>query len=196
MSVLLDLMGSTFIGGILLLLVLKMNLFITNAGFTSDSELKLQQSAKTLAEILNYDLRKIGYNHDKSSGSPFITVNDSVIEFKADVVPVYGDGTTETIKYYVGEPELIMGQSFRVLKRSVNGTEDMAGPSLGLVKLNFSYLDSVSQTIADPQSSLSKINYVKTELWVEPEIPFDNFTTGVRDSIYTYWELIINPRNL
>ena len=64
MNVLMDILGSTFIGGILLLLILKLNLFVTNTSFTSDSELKLQQSAKTLAEILNYDLRKIGYNHD------------------------------------------------------------------------------------------------------------------------------------
>lgn len=196
MAVFLDLLGSTFIGGILLLLILKLTLFVSNTSFTSDSELKLQQNAKTLAEILNYDLRKIGYNHDKSTGSPFVIVNDSVIEFKADVLPLYGDGTTETIRYYLGEPKEIMGQYFRVLKRSINGTEDMAGPSLGLVKLNFSYLDSISQAIENPQSNLSEIKYVKIELWVEPEIQFDNFITGVRDSIFTYWELVINPRNL
>lgn len=196
MSVLLDILGSTFIGGMLLLLMLKLNLYATNTSYYSDSELKLQQSAKTLAEILNYDLRKVGFNHDKSTGSPFITVNDTVIEFKADVNPEFGDGTTETIKYYLSEPEIINEQEFRVLKRSINGTEDMGGPSLGLVKLSFTYLDSISQTMATPQSALDEIRYVKTELWVEPDIQFNNFVTGERDSIFTYWEFTINPRNL
>lgn len=196
MSVLLDILGSTFIGGMLLLLMLKLNLYATNTSYYSDSELKLQQSAKTLAEILNYDLRKVGFNHDKSTGSPFITVNDTVIEFKADVNPEFGDGTTETIKYYLSEPEIINEQEFRVLKRSINGTEDIGGPSLGLVKLSFTYLDSISQTMATPQSKLEEIKYVKTELWVEPDIQFNNFVTGVRDSIFTYWEFTINPRNL
>ena len=196
MSVLLDILGSTFIGGMLLLLMLKLNLYATNTSYYSDSELKLQQSAKTLAEILNYDLRKVGFNHDKSTGSPFITVNDTVIEFKADVNPKFGDGTTETIMYYLSEPEIINEQEFRVLKRSINGTEDIGGPSLGLVKLSFTYLDSISQTMANPQSNLEEIKYVRTELWVEPDIQFNNFVTGVRDSIFTYWEFTINPRNL
>lgn len=197
MSTLLDILGSTFIAGMLLLLVLKLNLFAANSRLNSDSELRLQQSAKTLAEILNYDLRKVGYNHDKVTyGSPFITANDTIIEFEADINPIYGDGTTETIKYYLGEAEEINGQEFRVLKRSIENVEDMGGPSLGLVNLKFTYLDSLSQVLSNPQANLSKIKYVKTEMWVEPDIQYDNFITGNRDSIFTYWEFTINPRNL
>ena len=48
----LDLIGSTFIGGLLLVLILKLNLYSQNASYNSDSELKLQQNAKTLAEIM------------------------------------------------------------------------------------------------------------------------------------------------
>ena len=52
MSTILDIISSTFIGGILLLLIIKLNLFASNASFASDNELKMQQNAKTLAEIL------------------------------------------------------------------------------------------------------------------------------------------------
>ncbi|MFO7524011.1 MAG: hypothetical protein R6W68_01025 [Ignavibacteriaceae bacterium] len=196
MSVLLDILGSTFIGGMLLLLMLKLNLYATNTSYYSDSELKLQQSAKTLAEILNYDLRKVGFNHDKSTGSSFITVKDDTIEFKADILPLYGDGETETIKYYLGEPEEINGQEFRELKRRINNSPDIGGPSLGLVNLKFTYLDSLSQIIVNPNSNKDLIRYIKTEMWVEPEIQFNNFVTGVKDEIFTYWEFTINPRNL
>ncbi len=52
MSVMLDIFGSVFIAGMLLLLILKLNLFASTASYTSDTELKLQQNAKTLAEII------------------------------------------------------------------------------------------------------------------------------------------------
>ena len=70
MSILLDIFGSIFIAGLLLLMLLKLNLFATNSNYYSDNELKMQQNAKTLAEIISYDLRKIGYNYD---GTAIIT---------------------------------------------------------------------------------------------------------------------------
>ncbi len=70
MNILLDIFGSIFIAGLLFLMILKLNLFASNANYYSDNELKLQQNAKTLAEIINYDLRKIGYQHN---GTAIIT---------------------------------------------------------------------------------------------------------------------------
>ena len=67
MSTLLDIFGSIFIAGILLLMIMKLNIFASNSSYYSDNELKLQQNAKTLAEIINYDLRKIGYNYDSTA---------------------------------------------------------------------------------------------------------------------------------
>ena len=59
MASIIDILGSSFIGGLLLLLMLKLNLFVNSSSVTSDNELKLQQNSKTLAEIINYDFRKI-----------------------------------------------------------------------------------------------------------------------------------------
>lgn len=67
MHILLDIFGSIIIGGLILLMILKFNLFASNANYYSDNELKLQQNVKTLAEILNYDLRKIGYKNSGTS---------------------------------------------------------------------------------------------------------------------------------
>ena len=70
MNYLLDLMGSSLIAGILLLLILKLNLYSSSANYYSDNELRLQQNAKTLAEIINHDFRKITSQYDKRVKKP------------------------------------------------------------------------------------------------------------------------------
>jgi hypothetical protein len=194
MSVLLDIFGSTFIGGMLLLLIIKLNLFTSQASFSSDNELKMQQNAKTLAEIMNYDFRKIGYNHNGTA----ITIADADrLEFWADLEPPdsTGHGTIDYVRYYLKDESHASGTSNQgdiVLVRRVNNEPEVIGPSLGLVKLEFSYLDSLSIPTAD----LSKIKYIKTSIWIEPTDPANNFITGNKDSVFTYWEFTIYPRNI
>lgn len=194
MSILLDLIGSSFIGGVLLLLVLKLNLFMSNASFASDNELKLQQNAKTLAEILDNDFRKIGYRYDSTS---ILVAGKEQIKFIGDLQRPgqSGYGIVDTVEYVVRDSTYSPGttnQNDIILVRVLNNTDSITGASLGLVKINFSYLDSLSQ----PTANLSKIKYIKTELWVEPVEPVNNFVTGQNDSVFTYWEFTINPRNI
>ena len=194
MSTLLDIIGSSFIGGMILLLVIKMNLFISNASMVSDNELKLQQNAKTLAEILNNDFRKIGYKYD---GTSILTAEDEHIKFVGDLQRPgeAGYGVVDTVEYLAKDSTFTSGNTNLndiILVRVVNGTDSITGPSLGLVKLNFSYLDSLNFSTTD----LSKITYIKTEIWVEPVDQFENFITGKQDSVFTYWEFTINPRNI
>ena len=194
MSTIIDILGSTFIGGLILLIILKTNLFISNASYASGNELKMQQNAKTLAEILNYDFRKIGY---KNTGLSIITAETEHFKFVGDLQRPgeSGYGIIDTVEYFVKDSTYSSGTlnpNDIILVRVVNGTDSIAGSSLGLVKLNFSYLDSLST----PTNILSKIKYIKTELWVEPTEPVNNFITGKQDSVFTYWEFTIYPRNI
>ncbi|MCW8817587.1 MAG: hypothetical protein OQK52_06930 [Ignavibacteriaceae bacterium] len=194
MSTIIDIMGSTFIAGLLLLLILKLNLFMSNASYASDNELKMQQNAKTYAEILNYDFRKIGYKHD---GVSIITAKNDQFKFVGDLQRPgeSGYGIIDTVEYFIRDSSYSLGtlnQNDIILVRVVNSKDSISGSSLGLVKLNFSYLDSLSI----PTNILSKIKYIKTELWVEPTEPVNNFLTGEKDSVFTYWEFTINPRNI
>ena len=194
MSTILDIISSTFIGGILLLLIIKLNLFASNASFASDNELKMQQNAKTYAEILNYDFRKIGYKHD---GVSIITAKNDQFKFVGDLQRPgeSGYGIIDTVEYFIRDSSYSLGtlnQNDIILVRVVNSKDSISGSSLGLVKLNFSYLDSLSI----PTNILSKIKYIKTELWVEPTEPVNNFITGEKDSVFTYWEFTIYPRNI
>jgi hypothetical protein len=194
MNILIDLLGSTLIGGILLLIILQMNLFMSNASFSSDNELRMQQNAKTLAEIMNYDFRKIGYKFDDTA---MLTAQKKNIKFVGDLQAPgeAGFGTMDTVEYLVLDSTFAAGTSNPrdiVLVRVLNSTDSITGPSLGLVDINFSYLDSLSS----PTANLSKIKYIKAELWVEPMEPANNFITGKKDSVFTYWEFTIHPRNI
>jgi hypothetical protein len=194
MALLLDLIGSALIGGILVLQLLNMSLFVQNATYRSDNELIMQQNAKTLAEIINYDFRKIGYNFDSTA---VLTAEQKKIKFVGDLERPgeTGAGTIDTVEYFVLDSTYATSTSNPrdiVLIRVLNNKDSIAGPTLGLVDIKFSYLDSVYTTTAD----LSKIKYIKTELWIEPTERSDDFITGEQDTVFTYWEFTIHPRNI
>lgn len=195
MNFLLDLMGSSLIAGILFLLILKLNLYTSNANYYSDNELRLQQNVKTLAEVINYDLRKIGYKYDSTA---IVTAESHRIQFWADMdAPgTFGHGVIDFVEYYLGDSTEATGTANlrdKVLYRVVNHTDTIGGPTLGLVDLRFSYLNSQGIVTA----FLDSIKYVKAEFWVEPYEHVSDFLTGKPDSSqFTYWELTINPRNI
>ena len=61
MDTILDLLGASFIGGMVFLIMLNIFIYSSQERFASDSDLRLQQNAKTLAEIVNNDIRKVGF---------------------------------------------------------------------------------------------------------------------------------------
>lgn len=194
MPLLLDLIGSALIGGILILQFLNMSLFMQNASYKSDNELRLQQNAKTLAEIINNDFRKIGYNYDSTA---IMVADQNKIKFIGDLdAPGEpGNGVVDTVEYCVLDSTHATSTSNPrdiVLVRVLNNTDSIAGPTLGLVNIKFTYFDSVFT----PTASLSKIKYIKTELWVQPTEVTNDFVTGKKDSTFTYWEFTIHPRNI
>ncbi|MCH8034951.1 MAG: hypothetical protein IH950_14485, partial [Bacteroidetes bacterium] len=65
-------------------------------------------------------------------------------------------------------------------------SDTIKGPSLGLTKAKFSYFNGSGVVT----TTLSEIQYVKAELWIETIEPVDG------GHPFTYWEITINPRNL
>lgn len=199
MSVMLDIFGSVFIAGMLLLLILKLNLFASTASYSSDTELKLQQNAKTLAEIINYDLRKIGY---RVTGTAITHADSNKIIFNADMNPPgeAGHGTPDVVEYYFDHATDVPGTpnpNDRVLVRVLNGSK-MEGPTLGLVRFKLTYLGATgTDTIPYLQPGLyENIRYIKTELWVEASDPLNDMITDSLQYARTYWEFTIHPRNI
>ena len=182
MNVILDLVGSAIIGGILLLMIFNAKIYQTNSRFASDSELQMQQNARTLADIVSYDLRKIGY---ECKTNPFLQADSEHVSFYADM---NRDGTQDVVTYFLSDTskaQATPNPNDRVLMRIVN-SDTIAGPSLGLTKLKFSYFNQVGVPVTD----FNQIAFIKAELWVESAEPVNN------EYLFTYWELKISPRNL
>ena len=198
MNSLLDIFGSVVIAGMLFMLIVKLNLFSNQTSYTSDSELQLIQNTKTLSEIIDYDFRKIGYRHNNSSGPAIIIADSTELEFYSDIDT---SGTVDIVRYYTSDSTQASGTSNPsdiILNRSINNASLMSGPSLGLVKIKFTYLDK-SQAIIPynlTNTYRDSIKYIRTEMWVENNEPVtDAFTDTSRYSV-TYWEFTIYPRNI
>jgi hypothetical protein len=187
MNIILDLLGATVIGAVVILVMMNLNMYSSNIKYSSDSELQLQQNAKTLADIVSYDLRKIGY---KKSGTAFLAAQPKKVSFYADID---SNGVVDVVTYQMSDSLAVLNTTNpkdKILYRIVNN-DTSKGPSLGLVNLEFSYLNNLG--IAT--TSLDSIRYITAELFVEsPELVKDS--KGKNRFLSTYWELTINPRNL
>ena len=183
MDTLLDILGASFVGGMVLLIVVNIYIFSSQKRIASSADLRLQQNAKTLAEILNNDLRKVGYKHSKNA---IITAEQKKFSFYADVD---SNGTVDQVTYLLSDSTQALGTKNPhdiVLYRVVDG-DTSKGPSLGLTKLNFHYRN----TSGDLTSVIDSIKYINVEMWIETTEPVDDSTYP-----FTYWEMNVNPRNI
>jgi hypothetical protein len=142
----------------------------------------MQQSAKTLAEIVNNDFRKIGFNYD---GISLITIESKKISFYADID---SNKVVDQVTYYISDSTLVSNTENprdKVLIRVVNN-DTSKGPSLGITDLKFSYRNTfgINTTVLD------SIRYIKVEFWVEAPERVNNTYP------FTYWEMTITPRNI
>ena len=186
MDTIIDLIGAAVIAGIVMIGIANLNIYSSQIRFKSNSDLQLQQDAKTIADILDHDLRKIGYGY---SGTSIITADSQKIKFYADID---SNGVVDQVTYLLSDSSDVSyteNPSDRVLYRVVN-SDTSKGPSLGITNLKFTYRD-LSGNIT---TALDSIKYIKTEIWVQS--PTKVYENGEEKYLFTYWELTINPRNI
>jgi hypothetical protein len=187
MDTILDLIGAAIIAAIVMVGIANLNIYSSQMQFKSNSDLQLQMNAKTLADIIESDLRKIGYGH--KGASPIITADPQEIKFCADID---SNNVVDTVSYSLSDSTAVsytQNPSERILYRVVDG-DTLKAPSLGITNLKFSYLNIWGNVTTVPDS----IKYIKAELWVQsPTKVYDN---NQQKYLFTYWELTINPRNI
>jgi hypothetical protein len=150
-SVLLDILGSTVIGGFLLLTLLRMNETSIKNNYTYSGERIVQQNIVDVVTLLEYDFRKIGYCNDYNNmpdpTTCIIQADSSSITFLTDIVTsagTYGDGVIDTLKYYVGPTSQLTSTpnpNDRILYRVVNHST-AAGSNLGVTQFKLTYFDA------------------------------------------------------
>lgn len=182
MTTLLDILSSFFIGGIVTSMMIYLSIHSSVQRNISDAELQLQQNAKTIAEIVNYDLRKIGFNYN---GTPIVAAQPQRISYYADAD---SNGVAELITYTLGDSTQALSTANprdKILFRIVNGDSSLS-PSLGIVDAKFSYMNLGGQQT----SILDSIKYIGMEIWLESLYETEN------QYLKTYWEITVHPRNI
>ena len=177
-----DILGAIIIGAITLLIILSLNMYSAQIKYTSDSNLNLQGNAKTLADIIDHDLRKIGYHY---SGTAITDAEINKLTFFSDID---SSGTVSTVTLTSSDSTKVASTtnpSDKFFYRIVNS--DTSGrASLGLTNLKFTYMNY----LGSPTTVLDSIKYIKAEIWL------DSPDTAKSDFAKTYWEITVNPRNI
>jgi hypothetical protein len=197
-----DIIGSIFIAGTLLIIVLNLQGDISQMTFTYGNDLIVQSNMTTITKLLETDFRRIGYW--SLIDSPFVATSairaagQHNITFLADVD---NTGALDTIKYWIGSKSdltITPNPNDFPLYRQVNSNAAVMY-NFGLTLFDFKFYKSVNQvgkdSLAFPISigsdGSSEIFYVQLEIMLQSRAAYDSLYT------YSYWkQLRLEAQNL
>ncbi len=174
-SDIIDLAGSILIGGLIMLILFRMNDAAAENVYNNGGELSLQQNLAVSAKVLEDDFRKIGFCDDwKKIPDPsksILLADSNRIKFLTDLEKNGSrpDGNVDTIYYYLG-PTSELSQTpnprDRFLYRVVN-SETPQGVNLGITQFKLVYFDALGDTINFPITTPSEAYTIEINLTVE-----------------------------
>lgn len=176
-STLIDLLGSTVIGGMLLLILLRVNDSAVKNTYTYGGELIVQQNLVDAVELLEYDFKKIGYCKNWQAipdpSKSILTADSNSISFLTDVD---SDGNVDTLHYYTGSVDDLLSTPNprdRILYRVVN-SETPGGSNLGITQFKIRYYNSLGNELPCPVTVPGEINTMQIDIKVENYAAYDN----------------------
>jgi len=202
-STLLDIMGSSLIGGMLLLILFRINDATVENNYRYGGELIVQQNLVAVVELLEFDFRKIGYCADwEKLSNPLlyiVSADEHSITFKTDID---SDGDVDELSYYTGPTsELSSTPNPRdmFLYRVVNG-ETPIGTNLGVTEFDLVYYDALGNKLSTPVASPDLIQLIEINIRVEDVYGYDTDNTEKLSSdryATAFWRQIrLAARNL
>ncbi|MGA7836895.1 MAG: hypothetical protein WB996_02950 [Ignavibacteriaceae bacterium] len=149
-STLLDVVGSVIIGGLIILILFRLNNSATANLYNSYSEATVQQSIVSVVQVLESDFRKIGYCKDWNKipdpTKAILYADTSKFVFITDID---NDGNVDTLDYYLGPTSALSNTPNprdRLLYRVVNN-ETPKSANVGLTEFKITYFNSLGDTI-------------------------------------------------
>lgn len=164
-STLIDILGSSLIGGLILMILFRMNDSSVESHYLSSGELIVQSNLVEIVELLEHDLRKIGYCEDWEKiprpSEAIIEATDTSISFLTDVAVSKavqtGDGNVDILKYWIGSPTdsevaNTPNPKDRMLYRQVNSDTPLSA-NLGLTQFKLRYFNALGNEITTMPSA-------------------------------------------
>jgi hypothetical protein len=193
-STLVDIFGSTIIGSVLFLILLRTNDASVENTYQNGGELIIQQNLVDAVQLIEYDFRKIGYCADWTQvpdpSQAILSADSTSISFLSDVD---SDSDIDTVKYFLGSPDELTvtpNPRDRLLYRVINGAEPR-GSNLGITQFELLYFDALGNEIDLPVTVPGEIYTMQINVTVENTTGYNNeYTTA-------YWRQIrLAARNL
>ena len=178
MQTLLEIIGSTIIGGMLLLLMLTSK---TNVGKSSNAQLinsNVQSNLTSITEVIEADIKNLGYH--KLSDTTAIVPNILTADSNKITYYCYNDATSnkDSISYYYNTAD-------STLNRKINAGTPLK-INLGVKGFNIKYYD-INGAITSTKSSIKSF---KIAITVLDTFKYDG------DPVGAYWEKTFKPQNL
>ena len=190
MAAILDIMISFVFSGLLLVMGMKLNVYVSSYQQQCVVDLNAQQNCVELGRILENDFYKIGYGDTTGRGSMRIA-DSTKIRFYADID---NNGSTDSITYYTAK--MVTKSKFAnphqmYLYRQVN-TLTPVKMNLGLTNLRIQYFNLTGAKV----DTLGQIQALKVSLDIESNAKMVN--SGGKDTVYNkvHWEQYIVPKSL
>ena len=193
-NTILDVLGSILIGGLILLILFRLNVSATSNLYTNTSEANVQSAMISVGSVLEEDFRKIGYCKDWTKipdpTKAILQANTSSIKFLTDL---NNNGSVDTLYYYLGPTSELLNTPNprdRLLYRVVNN-EIPKSSNVGITKFNLTYFDSFGNVLSTPVNPPGQIQKMQIDLQVENIEPIDS------TYVVAFWrQLRLTARNL
>ena len=201
-STLIDILGATVIGGLLLLILFRVNDTAMQNTFLYAGELIVQEGLVEAVSIIESDFRKMGYCErweampDPTNAIIFADTNK--ISFLTDLPTALGetgDGVIDTLHYYIGTVQELAATDNpydRLLYRVVNSNIPISS-NIGITNFKLTYFDSFGNRIPTPiqNTSTGSIKTIQIDLELQAIYAYNELYNSV------FWRQIrLAARNL
>jgi hypothetical protein len=188
-TTMLDIIGSMIIGGILMTIAWRLSDAATEKTYNNTGELTIQQNLLTVAQMVEFDFRKIGYVktwtgvQDPRGGAfqsnqAIVYADSSRIKFYTDLPAsssLEGDGNIDSVTYYLGPTSECLGTPNprdRILYR-VENDDPPVKSNLGVTRFHLTYYDVGNDSIASPVVDPNVIQNIEIDIVVEDVAAYD-----------------------
>ncbi len=193
-STIIDILGATIIGGLLLLTIIRLNGNSTENRFVYGNDKILQREIVNLADIIEIDFRKIGYCEDPSKVSDTTTLilfaDTSSITFLTDIDR---NGFLDSLWFYVSDTTALSftkNPRDRIMYRKLN-TQQPLIICTNITRFYIKYFDALGMELMSPVAQTGRIAFMQISFKVEDPEAYDEKYSEA------YWQQVrLTSRNL
>ncbi len=199
-STILDIIGSTIVAGLLLLMALRLDSSALETSAVYNQNLILQQNMTTLVTILETDFRRIGYCKNwQKVANPTDAIRIAEANRFRFWTSVNADSTLDSITYSIGDTTELLNTPNprdRYLYRQIN-TKTPQKLNLGVTMFQFRFRDVDDTVLAFPIADPHEIAAMELAVELESSSPITQEYGPDSSRYQMFWRQIrVTARNL